>query len=541
MARDPSGTRRLFALRTTTEDGWRTLRRQSLGSGPLRVLCMPAHTACACNQLFAEGPAAGESSRRLQVPWILGASHVRCLHQHRDMANPEVTRFALLFAIVGAACTDPGPSTGSTGPGGKADGDFDDFLAQTYCEPDTGVCIVEGDLAIPGGQAGLREYFDSRYTAPGGLTVFREDEVDKLWNTLERRNLTYCVSSTEFSPTEHDQIVTAMAEATGDWEQVAYVDYRHVPEHDAHCEVGSSQVRFAVVKSPADATYIARAFFPYYADLDTAVRINLSELQGLTSRYPESSLRGVLRHELGHTLGFRHEHIRTENSSHCKEDENFRTITTYDRRSTMHYPFCDGAGDWSLQITELDAIGAAFFYPNYDKYRGDRCAGAEVRPDGTVNALCAPIVKEILELANTASFETLDTLAHLDRRAVETIIATRATTPFTTLAALDAVLYIGPVSVRRLYDYLYVTGRCAQEVDIDGLIDTRCRPVVHRLLELANTATWEALDLTIGIDSRAAENIVTTRLENPFASLVELWDLPYVKAQALKRLYEYLY
>ncbi len=457
------------------------------------------------------------------------------------MANRGVTTHALLFALALGGCTETETTMGSTGPGGKADGDFEDFLAQTYCEPDSDVCIVEGDFAIPGGEAGLREYFDSKYAAPGGLTVFRENDVDKLWNTIERRNLTYCVSSTEFTADQYLEMIAEMAAATAEWEAVAYVDYRHVPEQDASCVVGNPHVKFAVTNAPSDAPYIARAFFPYYADLDSAIRMSFPQLQELKSEYPEASLRGILRHELGHTLGFRHEHIRPENTSYCRETPSFRSITEYDRRSTMHYPWCDGEGDWSLQLTELDAVGAAFFYPNYERYRGDRCPGAEIKPDGTVSAVCAPIVNEILELANTATFETLDTLVGLDRRAAQNIVDRRATAPFTTLEALDAVPYIGPVSVRRTYDYLYVNGRCAQEVDMDGLIDTRCRPVVHRILELANTATWSALDLDVGLDSRAAENIVMTRLENPFASLVELWDQRYVKTDALRRMYQYIY
>ncbi len=458
------------------------------------------------------------------------------------MANSQATRSAVVLALAFAAgCVDGDPAMSNTSGGGKADGDFQDFLARAYCEPDTSICIVEGDIPIAGGEAGLRAYFDSKYTAPGGLTVFREDEVDKLWNTVERMNLTYCVDSKGFTADEHAQVVANMEAATAEWETAAFVDYRYVPEEDGRCAVGNTHVAFPVIKAPDYAPYIARAFFPHYDGLDTAVRINFPELEQLRTSSPEASLHGILRHELGHTLGFRHEHIRPENTSWCDEPETFRPITVYDRRSTMHYPWCDGEGDWSLQITELDRIGAAFFYPNFLKYRGDRCWGAEVRPDGTVSDACTPIVHEILELANTASFDVLDRLAHLDRRAVENIVATRATTPFTSLASLDAVPYIGPVSVRRMYDYLYVNGRCDQEVDLDGLIDTRCRPVVHRMLELANMSTWGVLDLDVGLDSRAAENIIATRLENPFASLVELWELPYVKTTALKRMYEYLY
>src|SRR5690606_9589374 len=110
----------------------------------------------------------------------------------------------------------------------------------------------------------------------------------------------------------------------------------------------------------------------------------------------------------GHVLGFRHEHIRPENAGNyfCYEDTNFRTITEYDARSVMHYPQCDGEGDWGLALTEKDAEGARFFYPDLDRYAGGRCQ-VEVE-DGIVSEDCAPIVREILELANTASFEVLD-------------------------------------------------------------------------------------------------------------------------------------
>lgn len=455
------------------------------------------------------------------------------------MATTTAVTSAAVIALALGGCTDAVPDM-TSGPGGKADGDFDDFLAELYCEPDTGVCIAGGDLALAG-EEGVRSYYAANHTAPGALTVFREEEVDKLWNKLDRFELTYCISTTEFTAAEHAELVEAFAAATAEWEAAAYVDFRYVPAEDSRCTLGTTRVRFPVIKAPPDATYIARAFFPHYKPEDTAIRMQWSELAQLRERYPEASLTGILRHELGHTLGFRHEHIRPENTSYCDEPATFRSITAYDRRSTMHYPWCDGEGDWSLQLTELDRIGAAFFYPNYDRYSGDRCPGAELRSDGTVNAACTPIVHELLELANTASLDVLDNYVRLDRRAATNIVNTRGTQPFTTLASLDAVAYVGPTAVRRMYDYLYVDGRCPQEVDLDGLIDTRCRPVVHRLLELANTATELALDTDIGLDSRAAANIITSRPGNPFTSLVELWAIPYVKTTALKQMYEYLY
>jgi DNA uptake protein ComE-like DNA-binding protein len=456
------------------------------------------------------------------------------------MASRSALQTAVGVLLITAGCTGA-DDMGSWGGGGKADG-FDDFMQGVYCEPDTGVCIVEGDIPLAGPEA-VRKYYYSRNAAPGGLNVFREDDVDHLWNKLDRFRLTYCVSSTEFTADEHRRVVEAMQAAAAEWQQFAHVAFRYVPEQDRTCKLGTNRVTFAVVKAPPDAYYIARAFFPQYELAERGIRMNLPEMEALVEQYPEASLVGIMRHELGHVLGFRHEHIRPENSNNwfCREPETFRASTVYDKKSTMHYPHCDGEGDWSLSMSELDAVGAAFFYPNFERYRGERCPGAELRADGTVDPSCAPVVHEMLELANTASFDVLDNRARLDRRAAETIVAMRATRPFTSLQALDDVPYIGPVSVRRIYDYLYTHGRCAIETDVNGLVDARCRPVNHRILELANTASHELLDHVVGLDSRAATNIVAQRASRPFSSLVELWAVPYVKATALKKLYGYLY
>ena len=64
---------------------------------------------------------------------------------------------------------------------------------------------------------------------------------------------------------------------------------------------------------------------------------------------------GVLRHELGHVLGFRHEHIRSGAPAVCPGESVAATVnlTDYDPQSVMHY-FCGGVGNPDLAITETD-------------------------------------------------------------------------------------------------------------------------------------------------------------------------------------------
>jgi len=66
----------------------------------------------------------------------------------------------------------------------------------------------------------------------------------------------------------------------------------------------------------------------------------------------------------------------------------------------------------------------------------------------------------IIEVANTATLATLDDAVALggvglDRRAAEGIVAQR---PFSTLADLDAVPYVGPVALELLYSYALAAG-----------------------------------------------------------------------------------
>jgi hypothetical protein len=78
---------------------------------------------------------------------------------------------------------------------------------------------------------------------------------------------------------------------------------------------------------------------------------------------------GTLRHELGHVLGFRHEHPWAPLRGGCNEDPTDvptditgRRLTPYDQVSVMHYLDCGGVAGIDYTLSIQDGIGARKIY-----------------------------------------------------------------------------------------------------------------------------------------------------------------------------------
>jgi hypothetical protein len=230
---------------------------------------------------------------------------------------------------------------------------FEEFKAQTFKEPfEGGKYIVNGDTPILD-EKRLKEFFD-RIQGRAGLTINQVNGQDTSWNSVEKRQLTYCVSTT-FGQ-NYDTMVADIKAAADAWEAVSAVDYIHVAGEDASCSASNPNVLFDVRPVNVNGQYLARAFFPDEPRSARNVLVDNSSFQ--LDPNGKLSLQGILRHELGHTLGFRHEHTRPDSGT-CFEDNNWRPLTSYDAFSVMHYPQCNGQGDWALTLTAIDNSGAA--------------------------------------------------------------------------------------------------------------------------------------------------------------------------------------
>jgi len=246
-----------------------------------------------------------------------------------------------------AETTDPPPT-------------YQEFKASTYVDVD-GAYVVNGDEVVST-ESDLRLFYQ-RMVGPFGnhdkdtqdadLVVNTVNGVDDKWSAATATNLTYCVS-TDFG-SRHGDMVAAMADGAGLWEaESSGIDFVYDSSQDGNCDTGNNNVLFSV-EPVSTSQYIARAFFPSTPKSQRNVLVDDS-IWSSGNWEPGD----VLGHELGHTLGFRHEHTRPEAGA-CYEDDSWRPLTPYDASSIMHYPQCNGSSD-DLEFQTSDGEGLRALY-----------------------------------------------------------------------------------------------------------------------------------------------------------------------------------
>jgi hypothetical protein len=220
--------------------------------------------------------------------------------------------------------------------------------------------VVEGDIQMTADE--LREYlvgFSPHATQDKSRELLVNTKPDgslDYYRNPTQRHLTYSVDKLSFPTTQQYQLVVdAMATATADWEsscKECRITFEHNPANDAQASITTTN--FVVRYFDAQGTYIAASFFPSDPPLRRYLNVDPSYF---TSQFDKV---GVFRHELGHILGYRHEHIR--GIAGCAyEDNAWKPLTPYDPHSVMHY-FCGGGGSFALELSSVDILGHRKLY-----------------------------------------------------------------------------------------------------------------------------------------------------------------------------------
>lgn len=231
--------------------------------------------------------------------------------------------------------------------------------------------VVEGDIGLssrrvlPYAARRIEIALQAKPDAPDRQGLLGIERDGKILRWRRGKTLRYCVWRPTFgSDAEYAAALEAMAVATSDWAGICGVSFDHdgSKDHDADFKFGD--VDFPVMRQAGGGSVVALAFFP-----DDPVKERVVwTFDGFFSSAPGAfDPVGVLRHELGHVLGFRHEHIRPEAPAlfNPESTEHTVAISDYDPQSVMHY-VGPGVGDSKFRFTPLDKQGARSVYGGPD-------------------------------------------------------------------------------------------------------------------------------------------------------------------------------
>ena len=156
------------------------------------------------------------------------------------------------------------------------------------------------------------------------------------WKNPSDRHLHYWIDPARFTPDELGIVRANLQSAASDWEAICpECGIRFIEVTD------KADALFSVIEVNTRRAYMAQGFNPSDPRATWALRIDRSYFND-KSQFDKI---GVLRHELGHILGYRHEQIAApaQQAITCgwKTESNLDKVinlTKYDPASLMQYP-----------------------------------------------------------------------------------------------------------------------------------------------------------------------------------------------------------
>lgn len=234
--------------------------------------------------------------------------------------------------------------------------------------------LIEGDLLVTQEELAYKIMERKIYTKLAirgfqetviGYNVTTQDTIK--WKHFPIR---YAIDKASFvaANANYDSIRQRMNRAATQWEKVCNVRFVYDNQWDNRGSDALAKVDFIVTCAPqSQPSFVATAFFPN----DPTEKHYLTIYEKYwTSPYDAT---GIFRHEIGHILGFKHEHAYNSravpiscrgDTLHNPEwmDPNKLKIGTYDKISLMHY-YCGGAGNLAFTFSHFDTIAYKSIYP----------------------------------------------------------------------------------------------------------------------------------------------------------------------------------